>query len=147
MPYKHWGNESWAGVGNVSRYESTFGDGSDIQLTRITGHVTAAAPSVGYPALDKKIRQSLVSVGAFGAGFPGTTKVVTQGAKNNNEVDDSLFMVNVKVCGASQVVIPFDYVFDPPILVPNGRLYLKVSVEPGATDVPDTETHLTVQWK
>lgn len=147
MSFKHWGNESWAGVKDVSSYETTLGSGGPIELTRITGHVTGASPGAGMPVLDRKIRQSLVKVYGTTRPSPGSTRVLTPGAKNNNEVDDCLFMINVKVCGASQVVIPLDYVFDPPVLLPDGKLFMEVGVEPGATDVPDTETHLTIQWR
>ncbi len=153
----HWGNEVSACGSN--HFETKIGNGQPIYVTRIQGAVTAT-PQEGdgrwwrWRDLTRKSNKQLQSlVVLHHDGQVQATTSATDGKTQNNQVDQGLFAVNPKTFGMNPVVVPIDYAFDPPVLVPNGVLRLRVDVAgPGPMTIDryeclNTETHMTIQWR
>ena len=144
----HWGNETW--VCGTSQFDIVLGNGSDIQLSSISGAVTAAPRGNATDKAANTSRQSLLVIYSDRPRPQVSTTNVT-GGPANNEIDPALLMVNGKTIGLTPVVIPVYLQFTPPVTVPAGRLHVTVVGQAEGPIVDNVncinaETHLTFQW-
>src|SRR5262245_55016110 len=153
-PPVHWGNEVW--TCGTSIFETVIGDG-DITISRITGAVTLTPQDHASSRWDVvsgeahlRQRQSLVALSYQAPAIRMQTTAPSAAQPANNEVDPALFAVNPKTIGLHPIFIPIDFAFNPPVLIPGGRLTLRIDTEgtgPLTVDknCSNTETHMTIQ--
>lgn len=155
MPYVQWGMECWIpGQTTFDLYiDAPLGF---IWLDRITGNFSASAsslctivPSSGRCLLRESLN-SITFAAAPGMAPPAHTGPAANG--KNQGVNMNLLDVIVKQMGTEVVNLPVDVVFDPPVQIPDGHLFMLCDSQTwgpsGLVTDPnealDTEAQLTV---
>jgi hypothetical protein len=153
-----WGMESWE-CGQVW-YGVQLGAGGDAEIRSIQG-AAAGSQLPGADVEGPNVRQSLTLILAAASLHRPAKGVVTvkpEGERVNEGLDAHILQVNLKQSGRNSVHLPISYRFDPPIVVPDGKLSALIITETyGAkpaqllSGMPyeclNTELHLTIDFQ
>jgi hypothetical protein len=152
-----WGIESWEC--RPENFGVQLGAGGDVEIRSIQG----AALGSQLPGADidgPNVRQSLVIVlaaASLNRPAPGTVTVKPEGERVNQSLDAHLLEVNLKQSGRNSVHLPIFYKFDPPVIIPDGKLSAVIITETYAANPArlltgnpyeclNTELHLTIEF-
>jgi hypothetical protein len=153
-----WGMETWEC--KPEWYGVQLGAGSDVEIRSIQG----AASGSQLPGADVQgpnVRQSLaliLAAASLNRPANGVVTVKPEGERVNQGLDAHILQVNLKQSGHDSVHLPVSYIFNPPVVVPEGKLSALIITETYATNPPrlladnpyeclNTELHLTIEFK
>jgi hypothetical protein len=153
-----WAMESWEC--KPEWYGVQLGSGGDVEIRSIQGAATGSQLP-GADVQGSNVRQSLTLILAAASlhqPAAGAVTVKPDGERVSEGLDPHILQVNLKQSGRNSIHLPLSYIFDPPIVVPDGKLSAEIVTETYAsdparllTDKPyeclNTELHLTIEFK
>jgi hypothetical protein len=143
----NWGMEA-THCGN-NQFYIAVGNGSDVYLNSINGTVSATS----LVADTTTERQVLISI-AGDTPVHGTVTANPSLPGYNHEVNQGLYVADVKQIGTSVVHFPFNVVFPKPVLIPRGAFatnFFIATYDPVGTPLSgpclDAEVHVQLVWQ
>lgn len=137
----HWGIERYA-MCDESHMDMQLGSGGNVMLRRITG-VFSGMPSLSSSLSPATVRTGLLTILSPTLQWampPNGRAIGVVPADATNGADNGLASVILKQNGAQVVTVPQTWVYDPPVLIPGGVLWLSWQIHtygPGAETAPE----------